>query len=158
VTDESLADMVGLDAADPRLARAAETLGLPGDLVSLIEQEQDEPDSSGEGGGVATLTAPARAVKLTFMQVDDGSWLLYQIMYRRAEPERPEHPVLPMGLSFGETGAEIVARAGEPESTAVLGAQRWELGDVAVVVAYDKDGGVKRVQALMSNQALLARR
>lgn len=157
MADGSLADLIGLAADDRRLTGALEALDFPRELVSLIEREQDEPDSSGEGGGVATLKAPARAVSLTFMQVD-GSWILYQIMYRRAEPGRPEHPVLPMGLTFGETGAEIVARAGEPASTAALGPQRWVLGDVAVVAAYDKDGGVKRVHALMSDQALRARR
>jgi hypothetical protein len=71
VADESLAELIGMDAADPRLTRALVGLGFPGDLVPVIEREQDPPDRSGEGGGSATLDAPARAVRVTFFQAED---------------------------------------------------------------------------------------
>jgi hypothetical protein len=161
VADESLADLIGLDARDPGLTSALEALGFERDLVAVIEREQDAPDSSGEGGGSASLKAPGRALRLTFVQEGDGSWFLYEIAYLRGRPEQPEeleHPVLPLGVAFGQTAAEVIARVGEPTATAALGAQRWERGDVAVVLAYDRGGGVKRVHCLMSDPALLARR
>jgi hypothetical protein len=154
VVDESLADLVGVDADDPGLTRALAALGLPHDLVPVIEREQDEPDDAGEGGGCSTLDAPARAVRLTFMQANDGSWYLYEIMYGKGQPDRPAHPVLPLGLAFGQRGSDVVARLGEPTLRAVLGAHRWERDDLTLVLNYDKDDGVKRVRCAMSNQAL----
>jgi hypothetical protein len=158
VADESPADLIGLDARDPGLASALETLGFERDLVAVIEREQDAPDSSGEGGGSARLRAPGRALRLTFVQEDDGSWFLHQVTYLRGEPDWPEHPELPLGVAFGQTRAEVIALVGEPTFTAAFGSQRWERGDVAVVLDYDRDGGVRRVHCLMSDPALLARR
>jgi len=157
VADESLADLVGVDAADPRLRSALAALGFPRDLVPVIEREQDAPDSSGEGGGSSTIEAPDRAVRFTFMRADDGSWYLYEIMYRRGRPERPEHPVLPLGLAFGEPGPEVVARLGEPTLRALLGSHRWERDDLTLVIDYDNDDAVKRVHCAMSTQALADR-
>lgn len=158
MAEESLADLIGLAAADPRLTDALTGLGFPRDVVAVVEREQDAPDGSGEGGGVATLKAPGRALRLTFVQEDGGSWFLHQITYLRGQPELPEHPVLPLGVAFGQPQAEVLALLGEPAFTAALGSQRWERGDVAVVIDYDRDGGVKRVHCLLSDRALLARR
>jgi hypothetical protein len=157
VVDESLADLVGADADDPRLTRALAALGLPHDLVPVIEREQDAPDDAGEGGGCSTLDAPARAVRLTFLQADDGSWYLNEITYGKGGPDRPAHPELPLGLAFGQPASDVIARLGEPTLRAVLGAHRWERDDLTLVLSYDKDDGVKRVRCAMSNQALRER-
>jgi hypothetical protein len=154
VAEESLADLVGVDAEDPGLTRALAPLGLPFDLVPVIEREQDAPDSAGEGGGSSTLDAPARAVRLTFFQAGDGSWYLYEITYGKGRPERPAYPVLPLGLAFGQPGPEVVARLGEPTLRALLGSHRWERDDLTLVLDYDKEGGVRRVHCAMSKQAL----
>jgi hypothetical protein len=143
-----------MDADDPGLGRALAALGFPRDLVPVIEREQEAPDSSGEGGGVSTLDAPARAVRVRFLQADDGSWYLYEIMYGSGRPERPAHPVLPLGLAFGQPGSEVLTRLGEPTLRALLGGHRWERDDLTLVLDYDKDGGVKRIRCAMSKQAL----
>jgi hypothetical protein len=157
VADESLTELIGMDAADPRLTRALVGLGFPGDLVPVIEREQDPPDRSGEGGGSATLDAPARAVRVTFFQAEDGSWYVYQIRFGTGQPQRPAHPVLPLGLAFGQPRAEVLARLGEPTLRAVLGSHRWERDDLTLVLDYDKDGGVRRVHCAMSTAALRER-
>jgi hypothetical protein len=157
VVDESLVVLLGVDAEDPDLRRALAALGLPQDLVPVIEREQDAPDDAGEGGGVSTVDAPARAVRFTFLQADDGSWYLYEITHGRGGPERPAHPVLPLGLAFGEPSSDVVARLGEPTLRAALGAHRWERDDLTLVLTYDADGGVKRVRCEMSSQALAER-
>ena len=134
MADDSLADLVGVDADDPRLTRALAALGFPRDLVPVIEREQDAPDSSGEGGGCSTLNAPARAVRVTFFQADDGSWYLHEITYLKGKPQRPAHPVLPLGLTFGQPGSEVLARLGEPTLRALLGSHRWERDDLTLVL------------------------
>jgi hypothetical protein len=136
VADDSLADLVGVDADDPRLARALAALGFPHELVPVIEREQDVPDSSGEGDGCATLHAPARAVRVTFFQADDGSWYLHEITYLKGKPQR------------------VLARLGEPTLRALLGSHRWERDDLTLVLDYDQDGGVQRIRCAMSKQAL----
>jgi hypothetical protein len=150
VADESLADLLGMDARDVRLTRALATLGFPLDLVPLIEREQDTPRSA----GVSTLHAPARAVRVTFMRSDEGSWYVYEIMCGRGQPERPAHPALPLGLSFDQSRSEVLRTLGEPTIRAVLGSHRWERDDLTLVIDYDRDGGVRRVHYVMSNQAL----
>jgi hypothetical protein len=157
VADDSLADLVGVDADDPRLTRALAALGFPRDLVTVIEREQDSPDSLGEGGGCSTLNAPARAVSVTFFQADDGSWYLNEIMYLNDKPQRPAHPVLPLGLTFGQPRSEVLAQLGEPTLRALLGAHRWERDDLTLVVDYDEGGRVWQIRCAMSNQALSER-
>lgn len=154
MVDESLVDLVGMDARDPRLTQALTALGFPRDLLPVIEREQDAPDDAGEDGGSATLDAPARAVRVTFLQADDGSWRLYEIVYSSARPQRPAHPVLPLGLAFGQPASEVLARLGEPTLRALLGSHRWERDDFTLVLDYDKEGGVRRVHCAMSKQAL----
>lgn len=153
MADESLADLLGVDAHDARLTRALATLGFPHDLVPLIEREQDVPPSV----GVSTLHAPARAVRVTFFRSDVGSWYLYSITYGRGRPEQPAHMTLPLGLSFGQPSSEVLARLGEPTIRAVFGSHRWERDDLTLVLDYDNDGGVQRVHHVMSNQALRER-
>jgi hypothetical protein len=143
-----------VDARDPRLTQALAALGFPRDLVPVIEREQDAPDDSGEGGGSSTLDAPAAAVRVTFFQADDGSWYLYEITYSKGRPQQPAHPVLPLGLAFGQPASEVLARLGEPTLRALLGSHRWERDDLTLVLHYDKDGGVRRVHCAMSKQAL----
>jgi hypothetical protein len=150
VTDESLTDLLGMGASDARLTRALATLGFPLDLVPLIEREQDTPRSA----GVSTLHAPARAVRVTFMRSDGGSWYVYEIMCGRGQPGRPEHPALPLGLSFDQSRSEVLMRLGEPTIRAALGSHRWERDDLTLVLDYDRDGGVRRIHYVMSNQAL----
>jgi hypothetical protein len=157
VADNSLADLIGVDADEPGLTRALASLGFPRDLVSVIEREQDVPDSSGEGGGCSTLNAPARAVRVTFFQADDGSWYLHEITYGRGDSQRPAHPVLPLGLAFGQPRSEVLARLGEPTLRALLGSHRWERDDVTLVLDYDGDGRVRRIHCAMSKRALADR-
>jgi hypothetical protein len=153
VADESLAGLLGMDARDARLKRALATWGFPLDLVALIERQQDAPRNA----GVSTLDAPARAVRVTFMRSDDGSWCVYEITCGRGQPERPAHPALPLGLSFDQFRSDVVALLGEPTIRAVLGSHRWERDDLTLVLDYDRDGGVRRVHYVMSNQALRER-
>jgi hypothetical protein len=150
VSEESLLDLLGMDARDVRLTRALATLGFPLDLVPQIEREQDTPRNA----GVSTLHAPARAVGVTFMRSNDGSWYVYEITCGRGRPERPAHPALPLGLSFDQSRSEVLIGLGEPTIRAVLGSHRWERDNLTLVLDYDKDGGVRRVHYVMSNQAL----
>jgi hypothetical protein len=153
VADESLVDLLGMDARDARLTRASAALGFPLDLVPAIERQQDTPRTV----GISTLHAPAQAVRVTFMRSDDGSWYVYEIMCGRGQPERPAHPALPLGLSFGQPRSEVLTRLGEPTIRAALGSHRWERDDLTLVLDYDRDGGVRRVHYVMSNQALRER-
>jgi len=122
--------------------------------VPVIEREQDVPDSSGEGGGCSTLNAPARAVRVTFFRADGRSWYLHEITYLKGKPQRPAHPVLPLGLAFGQPRSEVLARLGEPTLRALFGSHRWERDDLTLVIDYDEDGGVRRIHCAMSKQAL----
>jgi hypothetical protein len=69
-------------------------------------------------------------------------------------PQRPAHPVLPLGLTFGQPGSEVLARLGEPTLRALLGSHRWERDDLTLVIDYDADGGVRRIHCAMGKQAL----
>ena len=154
---KALVDLLDADIDDPRLGRVLAGFGLPEDvagLAQLIEQVQDPADESGEGGGVATVRAPACSARLTFFRGADPPWYLAEVVFGAPQADRPACTDLPLGLRFGDSRASTNSWFGEPTIRAVFGADRWERPDLIVSVDYDSADSVRRMHFALSVQAL----
>jgi hypothetical protein len=123
---------LGARLTDPRLRDLASRIGLPEDLLPLIQVADG-------GEGEVKLRAERAAATLQFYQENDRSWWLHKVMYRRPTAERPILVPLPFGCSFDERRSDMRARLGAYSTALLIPVDRWEIGELSLWVMFDEE-------------------